>query len=734
MIFLLFIGSISTLFAAELIDIHRLDIHNVNARTKALTRQNKSQLTVSQRHAGSLHMEQDLALTPLRSQEDKQGRHYRYQLTYRNIPVYGKTIIVSENHQGNIRVLFGNLVIGLSQELGNQQAKMTPQQAIALAKGYRSIPLSGNTKTENESVQPVVYVDARGHAHWSYVLSYFTETATGQQPAQPVVVIDAMNGQLIDQWDELASLQIGTGPGGNQKTGIYEYGTDMGYINVAKSGDTCIMRNNKVRTLNFNNATSGGIVHSYTCPRNTVKLTNGAYSPLNDAHYFGTAVYDMYNTYLGKPPLPFQAALRVHYGANVSNAYWKHQNKAVILGDGNDKRYPWVSADVMAHELSHGFTKLYSGLIYNNQSGGINEAFSDMAGEALEFYLTGKNDFKFGWEIVKASGAIRNLAYPKLDGKSIAHAAEYVDGMDVHYSSGVFNRAFSLLAKKTNWDTKKAFQLFAYANDRYWASDTTFNQAACGVEQAAIDYGYSVPDVTQAFAAVGVGCGLIWDADTAIGFFGGPSPIFWDSKKTIASGAEPANGMYGLASSTPIYRHNGKRYVEFTFNRQRSSQVFSYSGTICLTLRDRSRGVDEDAGGIGDWAICWVVDADTSPAANGPPWFYTYNDANVVIWGPPLSPGPLDAWRISEGDTIGLAVDLDAGKIWYSRNGVWVGEPSNGSDPAFDQTMYSNTSHFSGKFLSPHLFAHFQEISVKIRGGATETLYPVPAGFSAWGD
>ncbi|MEZ9417725.1 M4 family metallopeptidase, partial [Vibrio sp. 10N.286.49.E1] len=111
---------------------------------------------------------------------------------------------------------------------------------------------------------------------------------------------------------------------------------------------------------------------------------NGAFSPLNDAHYFGNIVFDMYKNWFDTAPLSFKLMMRVHYGNNYENAFW--DGKAMTFGDGESFFYPLVSLDVSAHEVSHGFTEQNSGLVYANQSGGMNEAFSDMAGEAAEYY------------------------------------------------------------------------------------------------------------------------------------------------------------------------------------------------------------------------------------------------------------------------------------------------------------------------------------------------------------
>ena len=136
----------------------------------------------------------------------------------------------------------------------------------------------------------------------------------------------------------------------------------------------------------------------------------------------------------------------------------------------------------------------------------MNEAFSDMAGEAAEFYMRGSNDWKVGAEIFKGTGALRYMDDPTRDGSSIGHAANFTSSMDVHYSSGVYNKAFYLLATKAGWNTQKAFQVFARANRDYWTASSTFNQGACGVQTAAADLGFTVADVTAAFTSVGVSC------------------------------------------------------------------------------------------------------------------------------------------------------------------------------------------------------------------------------------
>ena len=136
----------------------------------------------------------------------------------------------------------------------------------------------------------------------------------------------------------------------------------------------------------------------------------------------------------------------------------------------------------------------------------MNEAFSDMGGEATEYFWKGSNDFLVGPDIFKASGALRYMANPPQDGGSIDNAANYTSSMDVHYSSGVYHKAFYKLATTSGWNTPKAFKVFARANAVYWTPSSTFNSGACGVETAATDLGFSAAAVTAAFSSVGVSC------------------------------------------------------------------------------------------------------------------------------------------------------------------------------------------------------------------------------------
>ena len=335
-----------------------------------------------------------------------------------------------------------------------------------------------------------------------YEVSYLVE---GNKTSRPYLIFNANTGNLLFEIDNLQHDEA-TGPGGNLKTGHYAYGSDYKHLDVQRTNNTCILENSKVKTINMNHGTTATKAHTFGCPENTVKQINGAYSPLNDAHYFATTVHDMYKNWLGKAPLSSKLIVRVHYPSNLPSAFWN--GSSMTFGDGGPKSHPFTSLDIISHEIAHGFTAQNSNLFYFDQSGGLSEAFSDMAGEAAEYYVNNENNFLFASEITKFDDAIRYMNNPTQDGLSIAHTTDHTFALDVHFSSGVYNKAFYNLATTKGWDTKKAFLVMARANEIHWTQFTNWNVAATGVMDAACEMGYSTADVKSALEKVGLTASL----------------------------------------------------------------------------------------------------------------------------------------------------------------------------------------------------------------------------------
>jgi Zn-dependent metalloprotease len=491
--------------AANRVDLHKLDVAQVNHQYALASANLGAAALPRQKHAEMLGLDANSSLQQLAAMRDSDGTvHYRYQQTFRGVPIFGEHVIVSETATGAVRNIFGRAVNGLAGELPATAPSLGKAQALSIAKAGVLASHATAMRTEREDARQMIYVDDANHAHMTYVVSFFADSIRGGSPTRPFVIVDANSGKVLKKWEGLTTALVGTGPGGNTKTGQYEWGSGgkYGYLDVTQSSTTCTMNNTNVKSVNLNGGTTGTTAFSYTCPRNTYKTINGGYSPINDAHYFGGVITKMYPAYTGYNALTFQLVMRVHYSSAYENAFW--DGSTMSFGDGASTFYPLTSVDVAGHEVSHGFTEQHSNLTYSGQSGGMNEAFSDMGGEATENYWKGTNDFLVGPEVFKASGALRYMCNPTQDGASIDNAANYTSSLDVHNSSGVYNKAFCNLAKTTGWTTASAFKVMARANALYWTPSSTFVSGACGVMTAATDVGLSSADVAAAFATVGV--------------------------------------------------------------------------------------------------------------------------------------------------------------------------------------------------------------------------------------
>ncbi len=477
-----------------------------------------------------------------RTQDANHMTHIRLQQTYQGYPVWGgeavihtqaimptlKTFALRQSNQAYTSngVIFKGLNIDLA---GAPVAIFTADQAaIAYARILKEYLAKNRATTAvtQPHHQLLVYLDANGNAHWAYLISFVVDAAL---PAKPTFIVDAENFSIYKKWDDVKTLEpiAAGGFGGNKKTGKLAYdaiGDDLPALKMQRNSlqKLCYIQNDEVivKDTRVNDA-----LVTFTCPTKDARhneywdddldAVNGAYSPSNDALYAGNVIKSMYQDWYHVPVLvdrsgaPMRLVMRVH--EPIENAYWF--SNQMTFGDGGHDFYPLVSLEVAGHEVSHGFTEQHSDLIYEAQSGGLNEAFSDMAAQAVQFYSTGRNTWEIGGEILKSNQSLRYLDEPTKDcalGKkpgndcSIDNLKDYNAALDVHYSSGVFNKLFYLLSTSKDWDTRKAFDVMVRANVVYWTSSVNFVDAACGAIRAAKDLGYDPQAVKSAALTVGI--------------------------------------------------------------------------------------------------------------------------------------------------------------------------------------------------------------------------------------
>ncbi|HHF0523870.1 TPA: M4 family metallopeptidase [Legionella anisa] len=469
----------------------------------------------------------------------------RYQQMYRGIPVVGAQIMITkEDAQVN-----GHLLNDIQL---NTKPLLTSKEAVDLAK-KSWFSFNSQMPAYEELSELQIRADQNNELKLVYQVSFKT-TQNDNKPAWPFFIVDAQSGEITKQWNNIKNF-MDSGPGGNEKVHEYWYGRDgLPFLEVAQNGSQCIMDIAKVKLVNLGAAWDWNDLLStpfqYPCSKNIEENINGAFSPSNDAYYFGQTIVDMYKEWYGVNALqntngtPMQLVMRVHFGQHYDNAFWDGQ--FMSFGDGEDF-YPLVSLDVAGHEVTHGFTEQHSGLEYHDQSGALNESLSDMAGQASRAYLLEKFPqlynklylepntvtWGIGETIVRDSfgKALRFMDFPSSDGSSadcfdknlaqshgaycaisypelVAYAKSHISNPQerqsfiVHTASGVFNKAFYLLAK--NIGIKQAYQMMIIANSKYWTPTTNFIQGACGVLYAAKDMSVDQKMVQSVFGQVGV--------------------------------------------------------------------------------------------------------------------------------------------------------------------------------------------------------------------------------------
>ncbi len=517
-----------------------------------------------------------------RSTDFNQTTNVGLQQTYAGFPVWGGDIAVHIPHAAKNARLAAALATPTSTMNGTfyqdlaKDLKDTPAQVFTPAQAEKAMTqviklyekqIGRKIDAQHQKNRLLVYVDENNKAHWGFNLSFYVPSDRSR-PAMPSFLIDAINFDVYQQWDNIQTLSDvkGGGFGGNEKTSsskmVYDGMQGAGHLSSLNmqrndANETCYLQNAEVQVADFRISESEPV--TFKCSKQDVQhnnlywdgqldAINGAYSPNNDALYFGQIINGFYKSWYGfkgvliKDDKPMVLSMVTHspnYG-DPDNAFWDPQKEKMFFGDGKNLFYPLTSLGVTAHEISHGFTSQHSDLKYFGESGGMNEAFSDMAAQAAEFYAAGKNSWQIGPEIVKVGDfALRYLNDPMQDchnpvfgegepGKSCSldnavaysqylqkHRNDY--GMDqkgkwydnrvpnVHLSSGIYNKAFYLLATSQGWNVRKAFDVMVQAQtSKYWTSTSSFKQGACGVMQAARDYKYDTAAVAKAFNGVGI--------------------------------------------------------------------------------------------------------------------------------------------------------------------------------------------------------------------------------------
>ncbi|MEU6147658.1 M4 family metallopeptidase [Streptomyces sp. NPDC047081] len=391
---------------------------------------------------------------------DKDGtQHVRYDRTYRQLPVLGGDFVVhlalNGTYRSSNRATRGE--ISLTSIVPSISA---PKAADLAANALRAVNLGETLK--KLTAKPQLVVDA---LHGAPKLAWKTQAAAQDSLGNPVartVITDARTGAQIDAWDDIEtasgdgkSLYSGTVPlettlsgstyqlkdptRGNTYTGDAANKTDLCFLT-----SICISRAPSTVFTDADNHWGTG-------------ATSDRASAAVDAQYGTDVTWDFYKNTFGRSGIAGDGKgsyNRVHYGNAYNNAFWDDSCFCMTYGDGDGTTFgPLVSLDVAGHEMTHGVTSKTAALTYSGESGGLNEATSDILGTLVEWYANNSSDpgdYLIGEKIVKSGfgrDALRYMDKPSKDGNSADYWSSSVGNLDVHYSSGVANHFAYLLAE-----------------------------------------------------------------------------------------------------------------------------------------------------------------------------------------------------------------------------------------------------------------------------------------------
>ena len=210
------------------------------------------------RHAEMLSLDADSSLTCHRPRRLRRRPHYRYQQTFRGMPIFGEHVIVSEGKQRQrpqpVRPR------GQRPGRANCRRRRRSWPRRRPCRSPRPTPWAATRRamrTEREDARQMIYIDDANRAHMAYVVSFFADSVKGGSPTRPFVIVDAQQRQGPQEVGRPDHALVGTGPGGNTKTGQYEWGSGgrYGFLDVTQSGTTCTMNNANVKSVNLNGGT-----------------------------------------------------------------------------------------------------------------------------------------------------------------------------------------------------------------------------------------------------------------------------------------------------------------------------------------------------------------------------------------------------------------------------------------------------------------------------------------------
>lgn len=423
--------------------------------------------------------------------------HTRYERTYSGLPVLGGDLVVHQKKDGSRKTTKGI------------EARIAPAAARA---SLKAAPAGARQVVWAASGNPVIAYEA-----------VVTGTQHDGTPSERHVITDAATGAELYSYEA-----IDTGTGTSQYSGSVTLDTTQSGASYSLTDGV----RGGHRTYDLNGGTTGtGSLFTDADDKWGDGLPSNRQTAAADAHYGAAVTWDFYKSEFGRNGIAGDgkaAYSRVHYGNAYVNAFWSDACFCMTYGDGAANQKPLTSLDVAGHEMSHGLTAATAKLNYSRESGGLNEATSDIFGTSVEFFANNSadvGDYLIGEKIdIRGDGTpLRHMDKPSKDGASADYWSKSVGRLDVHNSSGVANHFFYLLSEGSGAKTvngvsynsptydgstvtgigrTKAYKIWYKALSTYMTSTTNYAGARTATLQATADlYGSTSVEYQQVAAA-----------------------------------------------------------------------------------------------------------------------------------------------------------------------------------------------------------------------------------------
>ncbi len=399
-----------------------------------------------------------------KTREDEDGlgqKHLRFQVVYKNHPIDGSTI-TAHLEGGNLK----SIDAALFDMPAEGRIGLSPEEAIdkaLLAKP--ASPYIWEIPGEEALIKDLQH-NERATYYPNPVLSWFPKNAAepggewvlcytfkiyGIEPLfHDQVYLHASTGELLFSENLIHDINI-TGTAITRYSGTRTIHVDSMSNGLFRLRDSSLGA--KIETYDLNRSTNYSNAVDFIDSNNTWNNVDTLQDEVaTDAHWGAEKTYRYFLDNFGRQSFDNQgAAIRsyVHYSNNYNNAFWN--GYVMTYGDGNGTTFtPLTSLDVCGHEIGHAVTTHTANLIYQNESGALNESFSDIFGNSIEFENKSNADWKIGEDITPNGSGLRNMQKPKVKGDPDTYKGQYWyggtgDNGGVHTNSGVQNFWYYLL-------------------------------------------------------------------------------------------------------------------------------------------------------------------------------------------------------------------------------------------------------------------------------------------------